>query len=442
MSDKQCGATFFKAILPGHLEPLRALLKSIGDDIAGNPHIAFSELESAHFMSWFIVEAKDAAPLLFLEINVDGPVEDFLVDLLDRAGGGIDEIFGHCAGYPALGSGAPDEVVQYLLRANIGYDCYYICWRGLPVKRILLERGLRARLEGFLDQQGNSTLTGMTPAAIRKRVQAFVNADPMLSWAESFPPRPFLVRYRSGVLAALAVLAGVVLLTLLGAAILLWRDRGPWPDVIVAAVLLALVGGLLGVLRWHETHDSVSEAEPDHSQVQNVVNQENRVVQNHFASVVDLKAGLFRWIVLKAVLKLIHVLAAVSSNQGNLSGIKSIHFARWVVIAGGERLLFLSNYDGSWENYLDDFIDQASSGLTAIWSNTVGFPRTSYLVEGGARDELLFKTLVRRSQTPSLAWYSAYPDLSTANIEANAAIREGLFAPLDAAAEAAWLANF
>jgi hypothetical protein len=80
--------------------------------------------------------------------------------------------------------------------------------------------------------------------------------------------------------------------------------------------------------------------------------------------------------------------------------------------------------------------------LTAIWSNTVGFPRTSYLVEGGARDELLFKTLVRRSQTPSLAWYSAYPDLSTANIEANAAIREGLFAPLDAAAEAAWLANF
>jgi hypothetical protein len=442
MSDKQYGATFFKPILPGHLEPLRALLKSIGDDIAGNPHIAFSKLESAHFMSWFIVEAKDAAPLLFLEINVDGPVEDFLVDLLDRAGDGIDEIFGHCAGYPALGSGAPDEVVQYLLRANIGYDCYYICWRGLPVKRILLERGLRARLEGFLDQQGNSTLAGMTPAAIRKLVQAFVNADPTLSWAKSFPPRPFLVRYRSAVLAALAVLAGVVLLALLGAAILSWRERGPWPDAIVAAVLLALVGGLLGVLRWHETHDSVSAAEPDHSQVQNVVNQENRVVQNHFASVTELKAGLFRWIVLKAVLKLIHVLAAVSSNQGNLSGIKSIHFARWVVIAGGERLLFLSNYDGSWENYLDDFIDQASSGLTAIWTNTVGFPRTSYLVEGGARDELLFKTLVRRSQTPSLVWYSAYPDLSTANIEANAAICEGLFAPLDPAAEAAWLANF
>jgi hypothetical protein len=442
MSDTQYGATFFKPILPGHLEALRTLLQSIGNDITGNPHIAFARLELAHFMSWFIVEAKDAAPLLFLEINVDGPVEDFLVDLLNQAGAGIDEIYAHCAGYPALGSGAPDEVVQYLLRANIGYDCYYICWRGLSVKRILLERGLRARLEGFLDQQGYSTLAGKTPAAIRTMVQAFVNADPTLSWAKSFPPRPFLVRSRSAVLAALAVLGGVALLALVGAAILSWREQGPWPDVTVAAGLLVLVGALLGVLRWHETHDSVSEAEPDHAQVQNVVNQENRVVQNHFASVAEVKAGGFRWIVLKAVLKLIHVLAAVSSNQGNLSGIKSIHFARWVVIAGGKRLLFLSNYDGSWENYLDDFIDQASSGLTAIWSNTVGFPRTSYLVEGGARDELLFKTLVRRSQTPSLTWYSAYPDLSTANIHANAAIREGLFAQLDDAGETAWLENF
>jgi hypothetical protein len=442
VSDTQYGATFFKPILPDRLEVLRALLKAIGDDILGNPHITFSKFESVHFMSWFIVEAKDAVPLLFLEINVDGPIENFLLDLLDKAGGGIDEIYAHCAGYPALGSGAPGEVIQYLLRANVGYDCYYICWRGLSVKRILLERGLRASLEQFLDQQDNSTLAGLTPSAIRQKIQAFVNADPTLSWAKTYPPRPFLVRYRSVVLAALAILAGLVLLALLGAAILIWREQGPWPDVIIVAALLAAVGGLLSVLRWHETHDSVSEVEPDHSHVQNVVNQENRVVQNHFASVAEVKPGFFRWIVLKAVLKLIHVLAAVSSNQGNLSGIKSIHFARWVVIAGGKRLLFLSNYDGSWENYLDDFIDQASSGLTAIWSNTVGFPRTSYLVEGGARDELLFKTLVRRSQTPSLVWYSAYPDLSTANVQANAAIREGLFAPLDGTAETVWLANF
>jgi hypothetical protein len=113
-----------------------------------------------------------------------------------------------------------------------------------------------------------------------------------------------------------------------------------------------------------------------------------------------------------------------------------------VVIDGGKNLLFLSNYDGSWENYLDDFIDRASAGLTAIWSNTVGFPRSYFLINGGAQDELLFKTLTRQSQVPSLIWYSAYPDLSVQNIQTNAAIREGLFVTMDAAAEQAWLLNF
>jgi hypothetical protein len=141
-------------------------------------------------------------------------------------------------------------------------------------------------------------------------------------------------------------------------------------------------------------------------------------------------------------LKLIHLVAAISANQGSLSGITSIHFARWVVIDGGKRLLFLSNYDGSWENYLDDFIDLASIGLTAIWSNTTGFPRSYFLVYGGAQDELLFKTLVRQSQRPSIVWYSAYGDLSMQNIQNNAAIREGLFVPMNDAAVRAWLKKF
>ena len=205
----------------------------------------------------------------------------------------------------------------------------------------------------------------------------------------------------------LAGALAVVVLIVLG--VFVWHHHGPWPVIIAVAALAAVVAGLVALLRWHEQTDSVSTAQPDHSQVEDVVNQENRVVQNHFASVADCKPGLFRWLLLKSVLKLVQLIAAVSANQGNLSGITSIHFARWVVIDRGRRLLFLSNYDGSWENYLDDFIDQASNGLTAIWSNTVGFPRSYFLVYGGATDELLFKTLVRQSQVPSLVWYTPIP---------------------------------
>ena len=442
MTPGQYGATIQKHIVPGRVDALKTLLQSIGNNIGGNTQIPFARLTSAHFMSWFIVEGGEGGPLLFLELNVDGPIEPFLNDLVAKAGGGIDSIYGHCIGYPSRGSGSPGEVVRYLLADNIGYDCYYIGWRGLNVDRILRERDLRARLETLLDQTGDATLASMQPSAIRAMIQKYVTDDPTLGWAKTFPPRPFLVRYRKQVLMALALAGVLAVLFLIALGVFVWHHHGPWPVVIAVAAIAAVVVGFVALLRWHETTDSVSNAVPVHEQVQAVVNQENRIVQNHFASVADVKPGLFRKVLLKTVLKLFHLVAAVSANQGSLSGITSIHFARWVVIDGGKRLLFLSNYDGSWENYLDDFIDLASIGLTAIWSNTTGFPRSYFLVFGGARDELLFKTLVRQSQQPSIVWYSAYGDLSIQNIQNNAAIREGLFVPMDDTAVKAWLKRF
>ena len=101
----------------------------------------------------------------------------------------------------------------------------------------------------------------------------------------------------------------------------------------------------------------------------------------------------------------------------------------------------LSNFDGSWENYLDDFIDRASAGLTAVWSNTVDFPRTRWLILGGARDGPRFKAAARDRQSYSNVWYSAYPELTVQQIDRNSAIREGLFGRATEATESAWLRN-
>ncbi len=86
---------------------------------------------------------------------------------------------------------------------------------------------------------------------------------------------------------------------------------------------------------------------------------------------------------------------------------------------------FLSNYDGSWESYLEDFIARLHAGLSAIWSNTRDFPTTINLVEKGAEDGERFKRWARRHQSPTLCWYSAYPELKTNRIRTNAAIRHG-----------------
>src|SRR5438093_828620 len=85
----------------------------------------------------------------------------------------------------------------------------------------------------------------------------FEQNDPALGWALSFPPRPFLVRYRSQVLAALAALLVVIVLGLIGLGVLAWMRYGPWPDVIIVAALAAIVGGFLALLRRHEETDSV-----------------------------------------------------------------------------------------------------------------------------------------------------------------------------------------
>ena len=94
---------------------------------------------------------------------------------------------------------------------------------------------------------------------------------------------------------------------------------------------------------------------------------------------------------------------AGKKSNGALSGISTIHFARWVIIDNGTKLLFESNYDGSWERYIDDFIDKASVGLNAIWGNCPEYPR-------GCCDIEAFKKSIRDNQVPSQFFYSAYPE--------------------------------
>jgi hypothetical protein len=117
--------------------------------------------------------------------------------------------------------------------------------------------------------------------------------------------------------------------------------------------------------------------------------------------------------------------------HGDLGGITSIHFARWVIVPDRwtkdgpkrHRLLFFSNYDGSWESYLGEFVDRAAFGLSGVWSNTKGFPRTRNLIREGAKDEEAFKQWTRRHQIATQAWWSGVPDSTVQNIRNDLWIR-------------------
>ncbi len=110
-----------------------------------------------------------------------------------------------------------------------------------------------------------------------------------------------------------------------------------------------------------------------------------------------------------------------------------------MIIDRGRRLLFFSNYDGSWVNYLGDFIDKAAAGLTAVWSNTLGCPKAHGLYSAGATDEQRFKSWTRDHQIVTQVWYSAYEELTVDNINNTHKLRIGLFGDLTAAEEREWL---
>ena len=163
------------------------------------------------------------------------------------------------------------------------------------------------------------------------------------------------------------------------------------------------------------------------------------MTQNPFMAVGFVKPGRFRELTLRVVVFAISYVTRHVFNRGDLAGVKTIHFARWVFLDGRRRMYFASNYDGSLESYMDDFIDKISWGLNIVFSNGFGYPRAKFLVFGGSRDELAFKDYLRTHMAFVRVWYAPYGNLTAVNIQRNERIRAGLYADFERDQELAWV---
>ena len=211
--------------------------------------------------------------------------------------------------------------------------------------------------------------------------------------------------------------------------------------IILLPFIVALLPFFVLLLRIHEIRDKTIRQIVSPSRLAELEAREDWVTQNQFTVVGLRKPGPFRAITISSVLIVLDLGCRHIFNRGNLAGVRTIHFARWVVIDGHRRVLFASNYDGSMESYMDDFIDKVAFGLNAVFSNGVDYPQTNWLFLDGAKDELAFKDLLRAKQIDTPIWYSAYPHLTAVNVANNAAIRAGLTGTLSSDAAAAWAAR-
>lgn len=180
-------------------------------------------------------------------------------------------------------------------------------------------------------------------------------------------------------------------------------------------------------LRHLELRDSSHDApHVDERLLREMIRREDWVAQNHMGSIVLIKPGVLRMIVIRAGHLGLGLYLRLKATDGYLGSMRTVHFAHWAFLNNGSRLLFSSNFDHSWDSYLDDFIEKAHPGLTLAWGCGVGFPPTRFLVLDGASHGRRFKAWALASRAVSRFWYSAYPTLTVDQIERNHRIATGL----------------
>jgi len=108
---------------------------------------------------------------------------------------------------------------------------------------------------------------------------------------------------------------------------------------------------------------------------------------------------------------------------GTLRQLSFIHFARWCVIGklpyngppqkkGRFRyphMYFESNFNGGWEEYIDAFSHILTSGMTAFWGSSYGFPKPLPTAP--------FKRYIQDNETEADHYYCAYPDATSTMIQ-------------------------
>ncbi|AJP73049.1 hypothetical protein [Sphingomonas hengshuiensis] len=219
-----------------------------------------------------------------------------------------------------------------------------------------------------------------------------------------------------------------------------WHAMLEWLGWGLAGLPVTLAGLVLW-LRTLERADSSQDAPPvDPGMLREMARREDWIPQNHMGSVVLIKPGVLRAVIIRAGHLGLGLLLRIIARDGYLGSMRTIHFAHWAMVNNKSRLMFFSNFDQTWESYLDDFIEKAHAGLTLAWSCGVGFPPTRFLVKDGASHGRQFKEWARHSMTVSRFWYSAYKDLTADQIERNFRVACGLRKPSLTQKEAAlWI---
>lgn len=400
------GLLVIAPVRAGREEALRQTLNRLGNDIRGTrasisspaPRIEFTRSRTLHFARLTLLDdpaRNPGAKRLLFTTDYDGALEDHLREIIELTRE-PEAIWGCCEG-----DNGPDYFPEFIRRHTITPEAYYIAFRNEALSHLRDIIALRSDLDSWLSDPDAGRVLWALPDVLRigRAVRSVVRT---LWWPLDVSCRGLL----SGIeLAGLMLRLGV-------------------RDVLGAALK---INATLDRVWWIKPLNMLFRNRPSppphrHSQARgndaNYPRQadpapppEDAILQNQLTLVTDVRPEYLPR--LRAVLALIDLYGRRLSTPGSLVGISTIHTVRWVIIDGGQRLLMVSNYDGTWENYIDEFAEMILSGLDALWTSDPLFPRA------GAQDVAALKQFLRAQQAPANVFYSAYPTASVLNLKLN-----------------------
>ena len=367
--------------------------------------LSHESFPKVHFMRFLVapattIKGKDIGASLLYSANLDSSVEEHYKDLATTIGEFLHELFLLCEGYdfPEFDK---KNLIPFMQAHFLKTPAFYVGAPNRSVDRIHMEDQLRRDVAEFVnttDKKMDSPVATLN--AIHEWLASDANKDRYtLSETSSKTPR-------------------------------IWWIPAFF-TLIIACILLIFMGVIIFpfIHFFYERRNKplgLDLNQLNAAELEKKEAAENTVYQNQLSQVFITKGGLRRF-VLWVNLRLTQILANNIFVKGKLLGTPTIHFARWMMIDGGKRFVFFSNFDGSYDEYLGDFVDNSGWGLNAIYGASEGYPTTFWGLGGGAYKIAQFLGWGRYWQVETQAWYSAYPNLGLSQIINNSLLREGLY---------------
>ena len=389
-------------ILAGSASALQGVL------LAAQSRDPFRPAKLLHYAAFVIIPQIDGVPTrLVFETNYDGDLDVHLDELIKLAGADLDNIYGNCKGYPAASAVAkPQEFKKYLIENSVPSTAFYVALPG------------RSRVDIDNAIEVYNTATAYLETLCNKPGTSKLNFDDV--WEE------LVAHFKNPVTTPRPIPSPV------SQRQLKWRFRLNAVLLSLFAIPLAIVvlPILLLMTRFYEWLESGITFKREYPVNPRVYEYMNLGRQNHMCTLATVKPSRFRAMMIRLGLFATKILASKVFILGHLDTITTIHFARWSLIDNDRHVLFLSNYDGSWSSYIDDFSDPPH--LNAVWGNTERFPPTRFMLWQGARLIQQFQAHVVEEFQPAYFFHRPYGDNTVQNLIRYLELRDALARELQA----------